>query len=767
MRCSEWREVYAVGGAQAVALLAYGDPSADITPVELITGPGNVYVAAAKRLVRGVVAVDAEAGPTEIAVLADRTADPVHVAADLISQAEHDVLAASVLVTDSVALADAVDVELVRQVELTKHVERIRAALSGEQSATVLVRDLEQGLEVVDGYAAEHLEVITADARRVAERVRNAGCVFVGPHAPVSLGDYCAGSNHVLPTGGAASACVRPVGADVPQGCAPRRVRLRGARRGCAARAGARGRRGPARARRRRLRPAATVSAAPNVGTARATADVSLSELPLRDELRGAQPYGAPQHDVPVRLNTNENPYPPSATVAREIGEAGARVGPIAEPLPGPRGPRAARGPRRLSRPRTACVGDLGGQRLERGHAAPAAGLRRARPHRRLVRPDLLDVSRVRARHALALGGRSSAATTSASTPTHAVGLIEKLQPAVVLLASPNNPTGTALPLDVIEPSARSAPGMVVVDEAYAEFRRAGTPSALRLLAAQPRLVVTRTMSKAFAFAGGRLGYLAAAPAVVDALRIVRLPYHLSAVTQAVARVALAHAGELLARSPSCARGATRPVAWLRGQGLPAADSDANFVLFGVFADRHAVWQGLLDRGVLIRELGPDGWLRVSIGTERGDGRVPHRTGGGTSMTRIGRIERQTSETKVLVEIDLDGVGRTDVSTGVGFYDHMLDLVRQARAVRPHRPGRGRPAHRRAPHRRGHRDRARPGVRAGGRRQGRHPPVRRRVHARWTRPGAGRGRPVRPSLPRAPRAGRARRRPSGRTTPRR
>jgi histidinol dehydrogenase len=167
----------------------------------VITGPGNVYVAAAKRLVRGVVGIDAEAGPTEIAVLADDTADPVHVAADLISQAEHDTLAASVLVTDSPALADAVDAEVERQVGLTKHVERIRAALSGRQSATVLVRDLEQGLAVVDAYAAEHLEVITADARVWAERVRNAGCIFVGPHAPVSLGDYCAGSNHVLPTG--------------------------------------------------------------------------------------------------------------------------------------------------------------------------------------------------------------------------------------------------------------------------------------------------------------------------------------------------------------------------------------------------------------------------------------------------------------------------------------------------------------------------------------------------------------------------------------
>ncbi len=197
-------EVYAVGGAQAVGLAAYGDTAMGIEPVDVITGPGNVFVTAAKRLVRGLVGIDSEAGPTEIAVLADDTADPVHVAADLISQAEHDPLAASVLVTDSVALAAAVDVEVTRQVAMTKHVERVTTALTGEQSATVIVRDLEQGLAVVDAYAAEHLEVITADARWWAERVRNAGCIFVGPHAPVSLGDYCAGSNHVLPTGCAA-----------------------------------------------------------------------------------------------------------------------------------------------------------------------------------------------------------------------------------------------------------------------------------------------------------------------------------------------------------------------------------------------------------------------------------------------------------------------------------------------------------------------------------------------------------------------------------
>ncbi|MGH8773617.1 MAG: histidinol dehydrogenase [Jiangellaceae bacterium] len=201
-------EVYAVGGAQAVAMFAYGvadgDGAVGCPSVDLVTGPGNVFVAAAKRLLRGVVGTDAIAGPTEIAVLADETADPVHVAADLLSQAEHDPLAASVLVTDSEQLANAVDRELEAQVAATKHTERVRAALSGPQSGAVLVDDLDQGLAVVDAHAAEHLEIQTADARAVAARVRHAGAVFVGPWAPVSLGDYCAGSNHVLPTGGGA-----------------------------------------------------------------------------------------------------------------------------------------------------------------------------------------------------------------------------------------------------------------------------------------------------------------------------------------------------------------------------------------------------------------------------------------------------------------------------------------------------------------------------------------------------------------------------------
>lgn len=200
-------EVWAVGGAQAVALLAFGGTDTDgaeLSPVDLVTGPGNIYLTAAKRLLRGRIGIDSEAGPTEIAILADTTADPVHVAADLISQAEHDTLAASVLVTDSADLADAVDLELKRQVAVTKHSERIATALHGRQSGCVLVSTMDDGLRVVDAYAAEHLEIQTADARRVAARVRNAGAIFVGPHAPVSLGDYCAGSNHVLPTGGCA-----------------------------------------------------------------------------------------------------------------------------------------------------------------------------------------------------------------------------------------------------------------------------------------------------------------------------------------------------------------------------------------------------------------------------------------------------------------------------------------------------------------------------------------------------------------------------------
>jgi histidinol dehydrogenase len=200
-------EVYAAGGAQAVAMLAYGSDLEDggrIEPVQMVTGPGNIYVTAAKRMLKGLIGIDSEAGPTEIGILADETADAALVAADLISQAEHDVIAASVLVTTSFELAEAVTNELTKQVATTKHKARVTEALSGQQSGIILVRDLQHGIDVVNAYAAEHLEIHTANAAEVAMRINCAGAIFVGNYSPVSLGDYMAGSNHVLPTGGCA-----------------------------------------------------------------------------------------------------------------------------------------------------------------------------------------------------------------------------------------------------------------------------------------------------------------------------------------------------------------------------------------------------------------------------------------------------------------------------------------------------------------------------------------------------------------------------------
>nr|WP_202884772.1 histidinol-phosphate transaminase [Actinopolymorpha cephalotaxi] len=337
--------------------------------------------------------------------------------------------------------------------------------------------------------------------------------------------------------------------------------------------------------------------------------------MPLRDDLREEEPYGAPQLDVPVILNVNENPYPPDEDVVADIASSVAAAA------------------RTLNRyPDREALGLRTDLAAYLGHDLTPAQVWAANGSNEVML-QILQAFGGPGRTALSFAPTYSMypeyARDTCTTwvtgrraddftvdPEHALAQIEQHRPAVILLASPNNPTGTALPLDLVELICAAAPGMVVVDEAYGEFRRDGTPSALSLLPKHPRLIVTRTMSKAFAFAGGRLGYLAADPAVVDALRIVRLPYHLSAVTQAVARAALRHSGSLLARVQELRARRDETVEWLRGQGYRVADSDANFVLFGTFADRHAVWQGLLDRGVLIRETGPDGWLRVSIGTE-------------------------------------------------------------------------------------------------------------------------------------------------------
>jgi histidinol-phosphate aminotransferase len=343
-----------------------------------------------------------------------------------------------------------------------------------------------------------------------------------------------------------------------------------------------------------------------------------LDDLPLRDELRGESPYGAPQLDVPVALNVNENPYPPSERVVADIAAAAAAAARTLNRYPD-RDAVALRTD--LASYLTADSGiELTADQVWAANGSNEVMLQLLQafggPGRTVVSfaPTYsMYPEYARDTHSRWVVGRRAEDFTL--DLGHVREVLAAEQPSVVLLASPNNPTGTALPLAVIEAILDAAPGVVVVDEAYGEFRRSGVPSAVTLLPHSPRLVVTRTMSKAFALAGGRLGYLAASAAVVDAVRIVRLPYHLSAVTQAVARVALAHAAELLHAVDELRAERDRTVDWLRGIGLQAADSDANFVLFGTFPDRRAVWQGLLDRGVLIRETGPDEWLRVSIGT--------------------------------------------------------------------------------------------------------------------------------------------------------
>jgi histidinol dehydrogenase len=603
-------EVHAAGGAQAVAMFAYG--TADCAPVDVVTGPGNAYVTAAKRLLAGTVGVDAEAGPTEIAIIADHTASPRFLAADLVAQAEHGPLAACLLITTDPGLAERTEAELRPQVAAARHRDRVAAALAG-QSACVLVDDPAAALAVSDVWAPEHLEIQAEDAAGLAARVRNAGAVFVGPYAPVSLGDYLAGSNHVLPTGGTArhtaglsvlsfmrgihvvecSAAALAVAAphidalgeaeDLAAHVAAVRVRVPRGQEGGGA-------------------------GAPDPG--QRTADGP----PIRPDLAGRAPYGAPQLDVPVRLNTNENPYPPTPALAQAITDAVAGVADSLNRYP--------------DRDAMALRADLAAYL---GHGLTAPQVWAANGSNEIIQQLLqafggpgrsaIGFEPSYAMHPLiarATGTRWISGSREADFGLNVAGVVRAIgghRPDLVFLTSPNNPTGTALPLAVIEAVCDAAPGMVVVDEAYAEFARTGADTALDLLPRYPRLVVTRTMSKAFALAGARVGYLAADPAVVDALLLVRLPYHLSAPTQATARAALAHARELLTAVDGLRAQRDGLVSWLRGRGLAAADSDANFVLFGEFADTHAIWQGLLDRGVLVRETGPPGWLRVSIGT--------------------------------------------------------------------------------------------------------------------------------------------------------
>jgi histidinol-phosphate aminotransferase len=339
-----------------------------------------------------------------------------------------------------------------------------------------------------------------------------------------------------------------------------------------------------------------------------------VSPLPVRDDLKDLHPYGAPQIDVPVRLNTNENPYPPSPVLSQAVADAVARTAATLN-----------RYPDRDAVELRKDLADYLGHGLTAGHLWAANGSNE-------VIQQLLQAFGGPGRRALGFEPSYSMHPLIARVtctgwisadrdedfgldPKRAARVIEETQPSLVFLTSPNNPTGTLAPPGLIVAICDAAPGLVVIDEAYAEFAREGAPSALTLLPRYPELVVTRTMSKAFAMAGARIGYLAAAPEVIEKLLLVRLPYHLSAVTQAVARAALAHAAEPLATVAALRAERDALVAWLRRHGLTVADSDANFVLFGEFDDRRRIWQRLVGRGVLIREVGPPRWLRVTVGT--------------------------------------------------------------------------------------------------------------------------------------------------------
>ena len=357
------------------------------------------------------------------------------------------------------------------------------------------------------------------------------------------------------------------------------------------------------------------MSAGPDPGATRAAS--APVDLPVRDELRGRSPYGAPQLPVAVRLNTNENSYPLPEQVVDAVAKAVHGVLADLNRYP--------------DRDAVALREDLAGYL---GHGLTGARVWAANGSNE-VQQQLLQAFGGPGRTALgfvpaysmhpllAMGTATGWVAGRRDddfglTAADAVAQVREHRPAVVFLCSPNNPTGTALPLDVVRAVADVAEGIVVVDEAYAEFARPGTPSALTLLPAYPRVVVTRTMSKAFAFAGARLGYLAAHQGVVDAVQLVRLPYHLSALTQAAARAALAHAPALLATVEAIKGQRDRIVATLRAAGITVAASDANFVLFrvpGAGTDQAGLWRRLLERGVLVRDVGLPGWLRVTAGT--------------------------------------------------------------------------------------------------------------------------------------------------------
>ncbi len=615
--------VFEIGGAQAVAALAYG--TATVPRVDKIVGPGNQWVAVAKRIVFGEVDIDAVAGPSEVLILADATANPAWIAADLLAQAEHDVEARAILVTTAQGLLDAVDAELARQLAVLPREKIARAALD-RYGAAIVVDTLEQAVAFANRYAPEHLEVQCAAPREVAARLTTSGAIFVGAWASEATGDYLAGANHVLPTGGAAR-YASPLGTyDFRKRTSLVEYDEAAARAHAADIAALAEVEGlDAHGRSAVIRTTAPVGA---VAASSSPAGNPLAEL-VTPALRGERAYHVPRPAlIRAKLDANESPYalPPdvAAALGAELAKAALERYPYADA--GELRPTVARqlgvAPDRL-------VFGNGSDELIAmlcaAFAAPRPGAARAGVlypwptfvyYRIAAKIHGLDAVEVALRDDFTMDEAEVDAAVAARRPN------------VAFFALPSNPTGTLWSVDYVLDLARRYPDMIVVsDEAYLAY---GGRTVLPELAALPNLVVMRTLSKV-GMAGLRCGFLVAHPDVVHELEKVRPPYNLNSLTQRAAAWLLEHHGAALeAHARAVVDERARLVAGLRAlPGLRVFDTEANFVMIRVGAAGDgratAVWRALMERGILVRTFdapgaGPlAGCLRVTVGTPAED----------------------------------------------------------------------------------------------------------------------------------------------------
>ena len=609
-------EVHPVGGAQAVAALAYGTES--IPPVDVIVGPGNVYVALAQREVAGVVGVPAAfAGPSEVVVVADATADATFAAADVILQAEHGPDGLAWLVTWDEATADAVEAEVSRLAARADRRAEITATLRNS-GHSVLCSGVEQALEVVNEIAPEHVELMVADPEALLPQVRNAGAVFCGSWAPASVGDYAAGPNHVLPTNGTARFAGALGVRDFVKSMhvvSTDRAGLRGLAPHVIALAEAEGLTAHAESVRLRL-DAAALDAGTDVMT---EAGAATGRARPRDDIALMAGYHSPQLDVAVRLNTNESPLPPPPAFAEAVAAAARSVAWNRYPDRQAQELRSRIAARHGVDPDRVFAANGSNEVLQCLLLAYGGAGRSAA----VFEPSYAlhsHLARVTGT-AVVEGARDDDFTLDAATAT---ALIASAGPSVTFLCSPNNPSGTVASRSTVASlldAVRSAGGLLCVDEAYAEF---SPHSALELVNDETPLAVTRTYSKTWAMAGARLGYLVGPTWLVAELAKVALPYHLDALKQAVGLAALDYVDDMQARVGAIVAERTRLTDRLGELPVDVWPSGANFVLFRPRArDGAEVWQQLVDRSVLVRNCASwprlAGCLRVTVGTPEED----------------------------------------------------------------------------------------------------------------------------------------------------